>query len=251
MTRVRWQLWVWIVVAAALAGCGRAPEPFKTGRGYLLHLPGAMGYAPSDVRLLNGLSAGGIDAEIRVDPWNVGREGFGLLAASQLETNRAAAKRAADRLAEVARASPDRPMYVTGQSAGGGAAVFVLEALPRGVQVEHALLISPALSPDYDLSKALSRVRGKMYVVYSPRDTLVLGWGTRTYGNIDGRRSDAAGLVGFVVPASADRDAYSAKLVQLKWEPSWRTQGHDGGHIGALTVKFGKERLAKLLLAGQ
>ena len=57
-------------------------------------------------------------------------------------------------------------------------------------------LLASALSPEYDLSKALGHVRGKVYVFTSPGDSLVLGTGTRLFGTIDGIKSDAAGLNG-------------------------------------------------------
>ena len=54
--------------------------------------------------------------------------------------------------------------------------VKALEDLPIG-SVEAVVLLAPAISPDYDLSKALKAVSREMVVFWSPLDVIVLGAG--------------------------------------------------------------------------
>ena len=66
------------------------------------------------------------------------------------------------------------------------------------------MLLSPALSPTYDLAPALSAVRREMVVFWSPLDVIVLGLGTRIFGTIDRIKTVSAGLVGFRGPPEGD-----------------------------------------------
>jgi hypothetical protein len=127
--------------------------------------------------------------------------------------------------------------------------VWVLEALPEGEAViDAALLISPALSADYDLTPALRRVRTKMLVFTSRNDAVVLGLGTRLFGTMDGRRAAAAGMVGFERPPGADPQQY-AKLEHHPYAADWFwSHGQLGGHASALGARFASARIAPLLV---
>ena len=116
-----------------------------------------------------------------------------------------------------------RPVFLVGKSGGTGLVVRALEHLP-GDTVEDAVLLSPALSPTYDLSPALRAVSREMVVFWSPLDLIVLGLGTRVFGTIDGIKSVSAGLVGFRGPPAGDtaREASYRKLRQVRWRMEWR-----------------------------
>ena len=66
-----------------------------------------------------------------------------------------------------------------------GIAAWALEKLPDDIVIDNWVQMQSALSPDYDLSKALAHVR-HAYSFYSDLDAIVLGTGTRTVGTIDG-----------------------------------------------------------------
>ena len=89
-------------------------------------------------------------------------------------------------------------------------------------------------------------MRGKAYVFFSDRDTLVLSAGTKVFGTIDGVYSEAAGYVGFKAPPESDRDQY-AKLVQYPYDPAWARFGHFGDHIGPMDSAFSQAILVPLL----
>ncbi|HEY2158073.1 MAG TPA: alpha/beta hydrolase [Isosphaeraceae bacterium] len=135
---------------------------------------------------------------------------------------------------------PCAPAFLVGKSGGSGVVVRALEELPRD-SVEAAVLLAPALSPGYDLTRALEAVRREMVVFWSPLDVFVLGLGTRVFGTIDRVRSVSAGLVGF----RGDR----AKLRQVRWRPAMMRTGYLGGHVGPDSPAFLRKYVVPLLRA--
>src|SRR5207248_2090228 len=138
---------------------------------------------------------------------------------------------------------------ITSHSAGTGIAVWALEKLPDDVQIDTLLMMQSALSPTYDLSKALAHVRGHAYSFWSNLDPVV-GGGTRLLGTVDGVNTEAAGHVGFRPPRTADAALYR-KLMQFEYQESWMRFGDDGDHIGPMRRAFAKNMLAPLLINGQ
>ena len=112
-----------------------------------------------------------------------------------------------------------------GKSGGTGLVVRALEGLPED-SVEAAVLLSPALSPGYDLSRALRAVRREMVVFWSPLDLFVLGLGTRIFGTVDRVNSVSAGLVGFRPPVGPD-EAGAGAYAQA---PAGPLAASDGPH---------------------
>jgi pimeloyl-ACP methyl ester carboxylesterase len=210
----------------------------------LIHLPGVSGESSVDHALIQGLRAGAVVAHIQIYDWTCDDPGIPALHA--YFRNQQQAQKIADLLTEKFRADPARKIYLTSHSGGGALAVWALEKLPPDVEVETLLLLAPALSPTYDLSKALAHVRGKAYVFYSYLDTIVLSYGTRVFGTMDGVYSNAAGLNGFVEPPGGDPARY-AKLVQEAYDPDWVRYGNIGDHIGWTAAPFARAVLAPLL----
>jgi pimeloyl-ACP methyl ester carboxylesterase len=147
------------------------------------------------------------------------------------------------------RADPRTRIYLSGHSGGTAIAVWALERLPPDVKVDTLLLIASALSPTYDLSPALRRVRGRAYALHSPYDP-VLGIGTRMFGTIDGIRTDAAGRVGFTPPPTAADPPQYAKLTTVGYGPGWIRLSNIGDHIGPMMRPFAREVIAPLLQTG-
>ena len=108
------------------------------------------------------------------------------------------------------------------------------------------MLLASALSPRYDLSKALAHVRDRAYAFWSGLDTVVLSVGTRTFGTIDAEYCDAAGYVGFQRPSKGDAKQY-AKLVQYPYDATWVKYDNLGDHIGWTETAFSKAVLVPLL----
>lgn len=228
-------------VVAALPAPATAPAP----RPYVLHLPGVSGTSIVDYTLRAGLRAGGFDGPFEIYDWTCHDPGIPALHARA--RNEDQAQVVADMLTKQYRAHPDQPIYVTCHSGGSGPATWALERLPADVKVACFVMLAPALSPTYDLSKALARVSGPAYCFYSERDDMVLGTGTKLFGTIDGQRVEAAGRVGFQKPPGADDLAY-AKLIHRPYESSWTRYGHIGGHIGCMGSPFVEAIVAPLML---
>jgi hypothetical protein len=214
-------------------------------KAFVMHLPGVSGTSMIDYTLIDGLKAGGFDGAFQIYDWTCRDPGIPAL--HNRARNEAQAAVVADILTRQYRAFPDRPIYLTCHSGGSGPATWALERLPADVKVSCFVMLAPALSPNYDLSKALSRVADKAFCFNSPLDDLVLGTGTKLFGTIDGVRGDAAGRIGFERPASADERQY-AKLVIKPYESAWSRYGHVGGHIGCMGMTFVEAIVAPAML---
>jgi len=229
-----------ILIAAAvfLTGCAApASMPAPTNAApfgqsvTLIYAPGIGGYGHNDREWISGLRAGGYSGSTEVRNWSGKLMPISALWAHAL--HRAEARRMADRISQLHSESPTKPIVLVGHSAGAGLVIRALEDLPPDVQVDDLVLLAPALSRTYDLTRALRHVRGRADVFYSERDTLVLALGTSLFGTVDGVQAEAAGHAGFIKPPGASAAAY-AKLFQHPYSDDRHQHGDNGGHEGAL-----------------
>jgi hypothetical protein len=148
---------------------------------------------------------------------------------------------------------PEEPVFLVAKSGGSGIVVKALEQL-EDESVERVVLLAPALSPGYDLARALRAVRRELVVFWSPLDIVVLGAGTRLFGTIDRVKTVAAGMVGFLVPRHDEPDTERirqyAKLRQIRWRPEMASAGYLGGHAGPDHPRFLRKYVVPLLRAG-
>ncbi len=222
----------------------------KTGRsaGLVLVVGGVGGLDFCSVGLRLAARASRLPVSIEVVSWG---HGFGrwYRDLSDLAHLDRQASRVAARVAEFRASRPGEPVFLVGKSGGGGLVVRALERI--GVDaVERAVLLAPALSPGYDLSRALKAVRREMVVFTSPLDLIILGAGTRVFGTIDRVTTFGAGLVGFERPgpdARPDRALAYAKLRQIRWRPSMVGAWHLGGHFGTDSPRFLRRHVLPLL----
>ena len=161
---------------------------------------------------------------VRIVPWG---HGFGRWhadltnAANHVEKGAALAAE----VAEFQARRPGAPVFLVGKSGGTGMVVRALERLPEDT-VEAAVLLAPALSPGYDLTRALRAVRREMVVFWSPMDVFVLGLGTRIFGTID-RRKVVERRAGRVPPARGARRAREGAVCQAPPGPLAAGHGED------------------------
>jgi hypothetical protein len=227
-------LWTVLLERALKHRYGEVDGPAPGARAPLVLVADGVGGAElCSLGLKYAAAWSGAGIEVRGIGWG---HGFGRWYRDLTET--AWHARQADRLAaSVAQAREEgRDVHVVGKSGGTGIVVWALERLPAG-SVASAVLLAPALSPRYDLSRALKAVRGEMTVFHSPLDLIVLGAGTSIFGTVDRVRTAAAGLGGFqrppglVVTDAEDEDPY-ARLRQVRWTPRMGRTGYLGGHVG-------------------
>lgn len=235
------------VLVASLLVCLANGATFADDQLVVLHLPGIGGHLRIDDMLILGLQQGKITGPAEIYDWTHGNPGVPALAG--IERNRAEARRISQHILELTRVDKDRRMILTSHSGGTGMAIWALEDLPDDVSIDTLLMVASAISPEYDLSKALKHVRGHAYALNSTYDW-VLGLGTRGFGTIDRLQSPSAGYAGFVMPAGADAAQY-AKLVQIQYDPGWFVLGNLGNHIGAMNPLFARTMIAPLILTGK
>jgi pimeloyl-ACP methyl ester carboxylesterase len=214
-------------------------------REHLIHLPGIAGEQNLDRRFIRGLRAGGYDGTFEIFDWTAKDPGLNALFARK--RNELQAEKFAEKIRQILKDEPGVKLRIVCHSGGAGIAAWALERLPDDAKIESIVFIAPALSPKYDLSKALSHVRGKAFALTSVNDVIVLGAGTRVFGTIDGKKEEAAGLRGFKTPDEpADPKQYD-KLVQMPYQDAWMEIGNIGDHIGPMGQEFAEKVIAPLL----
>jgi pimeloyl-ACP methyl ester carboxylesterase len=241
-----------LIALPLLSGCTspakiRSPERFD--RGYVIVLPGIEGASPLNTNIAKGLRDGGLPAAIEVYDWTAGTVLFPVNLRA-LNRNRKEARRVAGKIVDYQNRYPNRPVHIIGHSGGGGIAVLALESLPAGRQVTSAILLAPAIAPDYDLREALSKTQYGIWNFWSPHDIGFLKAGTTIMGTIEGRHTTAAGAKGFVRPwglVEEDRRLYESKLHQQRYTKKMSDYGHRGGHTGWANRRFVAHWLTPLI----
>ena len=142
---------------------------------------------------------------------------------------------------------PGAPVFLVGKSGGAGVVLQALRRLPSG-SVERAVLLAPAVSPGYDLSKPLEAIRRELVVYYSPLDLALLGAGTWIFGTIDRVRGVGAGLVGFRPSGGVPPSGWE-KVRQVRWRPEMLRAGYFGGHLAVDLPAFLRRYVVPLLAA--
>jgi len=223
----------------------------REGHGLVLVADGVGGLDLCGTALRYVMGAQKLPYVVKVVPWGhgLGHWHADLTNAANRDEQ---AKRLADEVTAFRARSSGRPVFLVGKSGGTGVVVKALELLPDGA-VDGAVLIAPALSPRYDLTRALRAVRLEVVVFWSPLDVIVLGAGTRIFGTIDRIKAVSAGLVGFRVPApgSEERRTQYAKLRQIRWRPVMASTGYLGGHVGPDSPAFLRKYVVPLLRAAE
>lgn len=227
----------------------RAAERYEHGLIYVL--PGIEGRSIFNRNIAIGLDEGGVRDAIEIFDWTYRIPGANVLNLIDIERNRAEASRIASRILAYRARYPGRPVHLIGHSAGAAMAVLALEALPAGRQIDSAILLAPALSPDYDLSVALRRARFGIVNFYSKLDFGLLVVGTTLVGTADREHGSSAGALGFSVPAQlseSDRRLYDDRLRQVAWDRETRQAGASGLHSGWTRPSFVSGYIAPIVL---
>lgn len=179
------------------------------------------------------------------------RWGHGYMRIIKDLTNRDNTKLRSEELAALIRdyrtKHPQRKVYVIAKSAGTAPAVMALSQLEPDT-VDRAFLLSPAISPAFDLTLALGATKQELYSYWSPHDHFWLGLGTSLFGTADGVPCRAAGLTGFKRPEDPQKNLHYAKLREIEWTPSMLLQGHLGGHPGNSMPPFIRKYVLPLLI---
>jgi pimeloyl-ACP methyl ester carboxylesterase len=176
-------------------------NPDRMNKGLVIILPGIEGESSANRDVRKGLEEAGVPFALAIYRWGFPVPGIGMLV-NQTDTagNRRAAVELAQGIVRYQTRHPGCPVFLVGHSAGGGVAVFTLEALadiPDARPVRGAILLSSSISADYPLDRALKMTQCGIVNGYNPQDTALLGTGTAIMGNVDGGHGDSAGRTGF------------------------------------------------------
>jgi pimeloyl-ACP methyl ester carboxylesterase len=235
-----------VLLSAALA-LGAAGPPCAGPCGVVFVVGGVGGLDSLGLSARWALPAAGVPHEVRELDWTHGK----LRLLRDLQDTRHLLLKA-DELADQVRAYkaeyPERPVYLVGHSAGAGLILATAERLPPAA-VERLVLLSPAVSPAYDLRPALRATRGEIVSFCSGWDWVFLDWGTSLFGTVDRVYSPSAGHGGFVKPDDLDeegRELYR-RLVQVPWRWECLFDGRGGGHTSTSMPLFVYKHVAPWL----
>jgi pimeloyl-ACP methyl ester carboxylesterase len=145
---------------------------------------------------------------------------------------------------------PDDPIYLAGLSAGCAVVLYALEELPEDVAVDQVILLSSSVSSEFDLTRALQRVRGRIYAFTSDRD-VVLGDLAANFGTADGKKvgTDISGLTGFHRRGEPRAQfVYGGKVQNIAWRTEFAQYGHHGGHTDSVATPFVARYVAPLVI---
>ncbi len=220
----------------------RSLDASRLDEGLTLVLPGIESESVFTYGMCDGLLDGGVRGAIRVFNWGLPFPGGYLANLTRLDRNRRRAQDLAREIMNYQDQYPGRPVHLVAQSGGAGITVFTAEALPDGRMIDGIVLLGGALSPQYNLASALRKTRKGILNSYSPKDFVILNWGTSLFGTTDRRFTPACGCAGFAVPetlTAEDRQIYDEKLYQLCWTKEMADTCHNwGGHISSGGEKY-------------
>ena len=218
-----------------VSGCGAGrTSPDRYRRGLVIVLTGIEGRSPLNAAICKGLDQGGVDWAIELTDWTAAP----LVSLLTQHRNRRIAKEVAERIARYQKSYPNRPVVLVGHSGGAAMAIWIAEAMPPGEHVDGLVLLAAAISPEYMLDNALRRTRRGIVNFYSPKDYVLLGWGTRIFGAMDREHKTSAGRVGFEVPKAGGTPRAYTKLYQIAWSKQMAAKGHTGSHFSVSTRAF-------------
>ncbi len=235
------------------SGQRQADRNLRLTRGCVFYFDGAGGGTKDKnygAGVVEGMLEAGYKGAGELMAWETGK---GLLKdqVASVEYKRSKAKESAVAIQEYNREHPGAPIELLGFSAGTAQAIFALEALPEAVQVNRVVLLGTSISHDYDLTEALKRVSGKLYIFTSPHDRMV-GTMMKLSGTADRKFRDAgAGVNGFVLPqgaSEATKQLYASKIVTIPYDESFKKDGDKGHHFDNVKKDFIREHVAPLLM---
>jgi hypothetical protein len=224
------------------------PEPMPAEAGLIITVEGIGGLDMIGINAVAAFRKAGIPHEVRRFTWT---HGTGRLLLDLQDTQHILKK--AEELAKIItdyrKLHPTAPIYIVAKSGGTGLALFATQLLPPNT-IDRLILLSAAVSPNFDLRPALRATKREVVSFYSHNDQFILNWGTRTFGTIDRFYGPSAGMTGFVLPANLNDDERRtfARLIQVPWQARMLRDAHYvGTHSGTSMPGFLQSEVAPWL----
>ena len=239
------------LLASMQIGC-MGGEPDYNSHGVVFYCDGAGGggisnWGPSVKR---GLEQAGYNGTFDEFVWETG---LGVVAdqVESVSAKRAEAAKLAKQIVAYKNKYPDGPVHIMGLSAGTAIVAFTLEELPEKASVDTAVMLSGSISSSYDMTKALRRVKGDMYVTTSPHDRILTG-AVPALGSADRKMvgDDVVGVHAFHLPPGATPETRRLyhKIVVIGWRPDFIQYGDRGGHLDTTNASFIRHVIAPLVI---
>ena len=219
-------------------------------RGYLYYLDGAGGGTAKNNwagGVKEGLFEAGYKGAGEMVSWETGK---GLLADqdASVKYKRSMAEQVPPKVLQYQKDYPGAPVHLLGFSAGTGECIYALEELPLPAQVDNVVLLGTSIGRDHDMTEALKRVKGKVYVFLSTHDQMI-GLATEISGTTDRKRDDpSAGIKGFSLPPNASEETrgfYALKLIYIPYSKEFKQDGDRGHHFDNVKMEFIRDHVAK------
>ncbi len=248
------------LLVSGLVGCGAPlegeivnPELQKASTsepayGLLWMFPGLIGEAGELDDAYRGLREAGLLKEVHIFDWDRPLPDFSTHL-FDYGANRRQAAYVADRIVAYRAKYPDKPIDLVGYSAGAALAVWVAEELPDGFKLNNVVLCQAALSPTYDLTRALEHIDGKLIAMYSERDVFLGGWFCTVWGTMDRILVPAAAQIGFLLEVAVPDAELRERVEQVGWNEEWEAAGHSGLHMPILQYRWNRYIVAPYLLS--
>jgi len=236
-------------INSVVSGVSKLAQDGDARNGITFYVGGAgpIGHVGSlDVPM--GLQDAGYEGYVKVFSWQGWTHAGDQV---NLSKNREKASELASEIRTYAREHPGKKINIVALSAGTGIVAFALEFIPERIQVQNVVFLGCSLSSRYDLTRALRRVRGGLYCVYSPSDVILkdIVWYTGTVDRSAGS-GGIAGLEGFQRPSTSASDMARqyAKVHNVGYRPEFAGVGYRGGHTDSTSRGFVSTYLAGTLM---
>lgn len=230
---------VLLLCGGLLTGC-TAGFGEKAQYGITFYCPGAGNVDMGDAGIREGLANAGYRGQVARLTWTIS---FNPAVDQAVRINaRLGGQRLARYIEDYIDKFPGREVNLIGLSAGTGVAIWALEDLKPGYQVNSVVLLASSLHYRYDIRRALPHVRGQIHCYYSPNDFVLTGL-MKAFGTIDGVfGEDGAGAVGLQPPHGSER------VVNIEWRKEFEQLGYYGGHTDGTAPRFVCEKIAPRIM---
>ncbi len=230
----------WLCVLPLLLSFGCQPGKKAAIHGITIYLDGAGNWGGGAEEIRHGLRSAGYKGLVEQFIWTTS---FNPLV-DQLNT--VAARLRADalsgRIEEYRRLYPETHIHLIALSAGTGVATWAVEAVNEETKIDNLILLGASLSHDYDMTRALAHMNGKIYVYHSPHDSVLEK--VRVIGTIDGKRGvDSIGYVGLTAPVGLED-----RVVNTAWSRDWLRYGWTGAHSDCTNAVFIQKEISRHII---
>ena len=224
------------MMSACATSGSRAAERY--GKTFYLDGAGNWGFGAAEVP--GGLREAGYKGNVEIYIWTTSL--IPLLDQLNIPAARLRAAALANRIEDYHRRFPENELNIIALSAGTGVATWAVESLDDGTKINNLVLLASSLSHDYDMSRALKNMTGKIYVYHSPHDEVLAA--VPFIGTIDGKRGvESIGQVGLETPAG-----FAGRIVNTPWSRKYVRFGWTGSHTDCTRKPFIRHVIARHVL---